>query len=182
MNSVFGTRVRYVQISVQLRECSHLLYLHRYISLSFGCHRRSLSCTRRTVSGKMDSVSFLTTVAALEDAYADADLFERIRQIRGRRTGCCGLCFSICFVVKLATLDEQALFSFTLHKLQQFPTSWDLGLASEWNKSSLTLTSSKNLWRTLSYPKNENVKPYGARNTLMLCYGSKRAAPELRFA
>jgi hypothetical protein len=39
----------------------------------------------RTVSGEGDSASVSTsTVAALEDAYTDADLFETIRQIRGR--------------------------------------------------------------------------------------------------
>jgi hypothetical protein len=97
----------------------------------------------RTVSGEGDSASVSTsTVAAHAVAYTDADLFETIRQIRGDEVDSAA---SLHLFHGEATFDEQALGSFTRHKLKQLPTSWDLWLASEW-------TQLDHLWRTLSCP------------------------------
>jgi hypothetical protein len=85
----------------------------------------------RTVSGEWDSASVSTTVAPLEDAYTDADLFATISQIRGDEPD--GTC-SLHLYHGEATLDEQAFGSVTGHELKQFPTSRDLCLASEWKQ------------------------------------------------
>jgi hypothetical protein len=70
------------------------------------------------------------TVAALEDAYTDADLFETICQIRGDELDGASTHELVHHIRGEATPDEQVLVSFTRPKLKQLPI-WDLWLASE---------------------------------------------------
>jgi hypothetical protein len=66
------------------------------------------------------------TVAALEDAYTDADLFETVCQIRGT--------YELVHHIRgKAAPDELALGSFTCRKLNQLPV-WDLWHALEWKQ------------------------------------------------
>jgi hypothetical protein len=141
-----------------------------------------------TVSGEGDSASMSTsTVAALADAYTDADLFETIRQIRGDELDGAG---SLHLFHGEATFHEQAPGSFTRHKLKQLATSWDLWLASEWTQ--LDARQQQSIFgvpcpappgaTVLRSYRNYDSKPFGARNTPMFSDGSKRTAPELRFA
>jgi hypothetical protein len=60
-----------------------------------------------------------------------ADLFEAFRLIRRDELNGAG---SLHLFHGEATFDKQALGSFTRPKLKQLPTSWDLGLASEWKQ------------------------------------------------
>ncbi len=63
------------------------------------------------------------TVAGLEDAYTDADLFEMICQIRGDELDGAGIDGLVHHIRRTnATPDEQALGSFTQRKLKQLST------------------------------------------------------------
>jgi hypothetical protein len=73
------------------------------------------------------------TVAALEGAYTDADLFETVCQIRWDELDGAGTCELVYHIRGKATPDELALGSFTRRKLKQLPI-WDLWLASEWKQ------------------------------------------------
>jgi hypothetical protein len=79
----------------------------------------------RTVSGEGDSASVSATVAALEDACTDADLFETVCQIRGDDLDDAGTHELVHHIRGKATADELALGSFTRRKLKQLPI-WDL--------------------------------------------------------
>jgi hypothetical protein len=75
----------------------------------------------RTVSGEGDSASVSATVAALEDAYTDADLFETICQIRGNELDDAGTHDLVYHIRGKATPEEEALGSFTRRKLKPLP-------------------------------------------------------------
>jgi hypothetical protein len=102
----------------------------------------------------------------------DAGTHELVHHIRGK-----------------ATPEEEALGSFTCRKLKPLPI-WDVWLASEW----LQLDSHQKQKvfgapcpappgaTVLRSQWNYIIKPCGTRNARMYCDGSKRAAPELRFA
>jgi hypothetical protein len=79
----------------------------------------------RTDSGGGNSASVSLTVAALEDAYTDADLFETVCQIRGANLDDAGTYELVHYIRGKATADELALGSFTRRELKQFPI-WDL--------------------------------------------------------
>jgi hypothetical protein len=83
----------------------------------------------RTVSGEGDTPSVSATVAALEDAYTDDDLFETIRHIRGDELDG----HLVHHIRGESTADEKALTSFTRRKLKQLPT-WNLWRDSEWKQ------------------------------------------------
>jgi hypothetical protein len=69
--------------------------------------------------GDFESVSAI--VAALEDAYTDADLFETVCQIRGDKLDDAGTYELVHHICGKAIPDELALNSFTCHKLKQLP-------------------------------------------------------------
>jgi hypothetical protein len=71
------------------------------------------------------------TVAALEDAYTDADLFETVCQIRGNGLDDAGTYELVHHIRGKAAAGELALNSSTRCKLKQLPI-WNLWLASEW--------------------------------------------------
>jgi hypothetical protein len=71
-----------------------------------------------------------TTVAALEDAYTDADLFETIFQIRGDELDGAGTRKLVHYIRGEATPDEEVIGSFTRRKHKQLSTL-DLWLTSE---------------------------------------------------
>jgi hypothetical protein len=87
----------------------------------------------RTVSGEGDSASVSATVAALEDAYTDADLFETICQIRGDELDGASTHELVHHIRGEATPEEEALGTLTRRKLKQL-SIWDLWLASEWKQ------------------------------------------------
>jgi hypothetical protein len=89
--------------------------------------------TLRTVSGEGNSASVSVSIAAIEDAYTESDLFETICQIRGDDVDDAGTHELVHHIRSTATLDEQALGSFTPRKLKQLPI-WDLWLPSEWKQ------------------------------------------------
>jgi hypothetical protein len=70
---------------------------------------------------------FCVCVAALEDAYADADLFETFCQIRGDELDEAGIYELLHHIRGKATADV------TRRKLKQLPIL-DLWLASEWKE------------------------------------------------
>jgi hypothetical protein len=86
---------------------------------------------RRTVSGEGDSALVLAAVAALEDAYTDADIFETISQVREDELEDAGTFELVHHIRGKAPPNELALASFTRRKLKHLP-SWDIWLASEW--------------------------------------------------
>jgi hypothetical protein len=138
----------------------------------------------RTTSGKGGSASVSATVAALEDAYTDADLFETVCQIRGTSWMMLALTnWCITSVVKLH------LTSF-LHPSQAEAVSYfgsmaGLGMESDAHQNQEVVgvpcpaphgaTVLRSHW-------NYIIKPCGTRKARTCCDGSKRAAPELRFA
>jgi hypothetical protein len=72
-----------------------------------------------------------TSVAALEDADTDADLYETICTIRGGKLDSAGTHKLVHHIRGEATPDEQAIGSFMRCKLKQL-YALDLWLASEW--------------------------------------------------
>jgi hypothetical protein len=129
------------------------------------------------------------TVAALEDAYTDADLFKTICQIHGDELGGAGTHELVHHIRGEATPEEEALGNLTRRKLKQL-SIWDLWLASEWKQ--LDAHQKQNVFGASCAPHgamvlrshwNYIIKPVcGNRKARMCCDGSKRAAPELRFA
>jgi hypothetical protein len=75
----------------------------------------------RTVSGDGDSASVSATVAALEDAYTDADLFETVCQIRGDELDDAAIYELVHHIRGKGTPNELELGSFTRRKLKQLP-------------------------------------------------------------
>jgi hypothetical protein len=149
---------------------------------------RAASCLTRTVTGEGGSASVSTTVAVLEDAYTDADLFETVCQIRGDELDDAGTYELVHHTHAKATAYELALGSFTRRKLKQLPI-WDIWLASEWKQ--LDAHQKQEVYgvpcpappgaTVLRSHWNYIIKPCGTRRARVCCDGSKRAAPELRF-
>jgi hypothetical protein len=75
----------------------------------------------RNVSDEGGSTSVSGAVAALEDAYTEADLFEIICQIRGDELDEAGTSELVHHIRGKAIPDELALGSFTRRKLKQLP-------------------------------------------------------------
>jgi hypothetical protein len=73
------------------------------------------------------------TVAALEYAFTDADLFETICKIRGDELDGAGTHDPVHHIRSEAAPDEEAIGSFTRRKLKQLSTL-DIWLASEWKQ------------------------------------------------
>jgi hypothetical protein len=96
----------------------------------------------RTVSGEGDSALVSATVAALEDAYTDADLLETVSQVRGDE------------------LDDAGTFERVHHIRGNVPSpvasssSFLAGINSlPRNGNNLTLTKSKKSWACLVLPR-----------------------------
>jgi hypothetical protein len=146
----------------------------------------------RTVSREGDSASVSATVSALEDAYTDADLFETICQIRGDEVDGAGTHELVHHIRDEATPEEEALGTLTRRMLKQL-SIWDLWLASEWKQLDAHQKQKQNVFgapcpaphgaTVLRSHWIYNIKPVcGTIKARMCCDGSKRAAPELRFA
>jgi hypothetical protein len=75
-------------------------------------------------------LSVSATIAALEDAYTDYDLFETVCQSRGDELDGAGTYELMHHIRGKATPDKLALGSFTRRKLKQLPI-WHLWLASD---------------------------------------------------
>jgi hypothetical protein len=73
------------------------------------------------------------TVAAVKNAYTEADFFETVCQIRGDQLYAAGTYELVHHIRGKATPDELALGSFAPRKLAQLPT-WDLWFAEEWKQ------------------------------------------------
>jgi hypothetical protein len=99
----------------------------------FSCPHSIGSTLFRTLSREGDSASVSATVAALEDAYTKADLFETVCQIRGDELDDAGTYELLHHIRGKATPEEPALGSFTRRKLKQLLNS-DLWLTSEWKQ------------------------------------------------
>jgi hypothetical protein len=104
----------------------------------------------RTVSGEGDSAYVSATVAALEDAYADADLFETVFQIRVDELDDAGTYELVHHIRGKATANALSLGSFTRRKLKQLLFGI-YGLPR--NGNSLMLTRSKKSLVCLVLPR-----------------------------
>jgi hypothetical protein len=155
----------------------------------FSCSNSSGSTLFAPFRGRGGSTSVSTTVAALEDAYTDADLFETVCQIRGEELDGAGTFELVHHIRGKASADELALGSFTRPNLKQLPI-WDLRLASEWKQ--LDAHQKQEVFgvpcpaqpgaTVLRSHWNYIIKPCGTPKARMCCDGSKRTAPKLRFA
>jgi hypothetical protein len=86
-----------------------------------------------TVSGEGDSAFVSTGLAALEDVYTDAHLFETICQILGDEHDSAGTHGLAHHIRGEAKADEQDLGCLPHRKLKQFPT-WDRWLSLNWKQ------------------------------------------------
>jgi hypothetical protein len=114
---------------------------------------------------------------------------KRFCQIRGNELDDAGTHELVHHIRGKATPEEEALGSFARRKLKPLPI-WDVWLVSEW----LQLDSHQKQ-KVFGAPSpappgatllrshwNYIIKPCGTRKARMCCDGSKRAAPEFRFA
>jgi hypothetical protein len=76
----------------------------------------------------MDSASVSASIAALEDAYTDADLFETVCQSRGDKVDDGGTYELVHHIRGRVRPDELALGSFTRRKLRQLSIWACLGM------------------------------------------------------
>jgi hypothetical protein len=104
-------------------------------------------CALHTVSEEDNSASASATVAALEDAYTDADLFETIRHIRGDEVDGAGTHEVVHHIIGEATPDEQAL-----HASQAETAPYFGSLARSGMETTRRLTEAEHLWRAFVLP------------------------------
>jgi hypothetical protein len=118
------------------------------------------------------------TVAALDDAYTSANLFETICQIRGDELDDAGTHELVHHIRGKATPDELALGSFTRPKLKQLPI-WDLWHTLEWKQLDAHQTQgvfgvpcpAPPSTTTLRSHWNHIMNPCGTRKARMCCDG-----------